>query len=95
MGSAVVCPGSAFVAVTGPAVGVGVAVRLGTTETTGVGDAVSLGVGAVTNGDTDVADGDTAVPTVRSGSGSALEPTAQAMPADPTTPAATRTATGA
>ena len=96
VGSAVVGPGSAVVAVAGPAVGVvGVAVGLGTTDTTGVGDAVSLGVGAVTNGDTDVADGDTAVPTVLSGSGSGPEPTAQAMPADPTTPAATRTATGA
>ncbi len=95
VGSAVVGPGSAVVAVTGPAVGVGVDVRLGTTETTGVAEAESFGVGAVTNGDTDVTDGETAVPTVRSGSGSALEPTAQAMPADPTTPAATRTATGA
>ena len=94
VGSEVVGPGSAVVAVTGPAVGV-LAAGLGTTETTGVGDDVSLGVGAVTNGDTDVADGETAVSTVRSGSGSRPEPTAQAMPADPTTPAATRTATGA
>ena len=90
-GVAVVAPGrrprwSAVVAVAGPAVGV-VGAGLGTTDDDRGGvDAVSLGVGAVTNGDTDVADGETAVSTVRSGSGSRIpNPTAQAMPADPTT----------